>query len=620
MVVPGMIYLFVASFSCLLLASLGLKANKLFKKTFIFEFLKTFNPLLVLGFFYLIGIIITQKIPDYALRDILEFGVNIFMLFVLFFLMHYSEKRKGFLYVFRKITSLIGISAVLISLAGIIKYILQIQGVEMSFENPLGTAFNTDKNFYALYSFLGLISFYPRITHSNNVGKQLFYQMLFLVLIANIILSFSFRSVLLLSFIFITVLFLQTYRLISSKSEVINNLTSNLWLVSIALLIFFTVNITILSIDQDYSNRLTLKYTSENLETDIKPDDSKIITKSFNYSKWEYALEIFKQQKTTAKLFGNGFNYFEKYGEHFSRGQNKFDYPHNPVLSALLYSGILGAVFTLFFIIIAVYYSFIYFKKYPLFSMMLFICLLFVFFSGNSMFSVPIFLFLFSLSFLIRHQEISELKINENLSKPGSKMLKETFDYVLAIIALMVLAPILIIASILIIFSMGYPFIFSQDRVGQNGKIFKLHKFRSMKKMKSNTSVAAREQNRITKLGHFLRNTKLDELPELWNIIRGDMSFVGPRPDVPGYADNLIGDDRRILELKPGLTGPASLKYKNEEELLQQQDDPQKYNDEVIFPDKVKINKAYMEKWSLWLDLKIILYTAIGKSLKENNF
>ena len=110
-----------------------------------------------------------------------------------------------------------------------------------------------------------------------------------------------------------------------------------------------------------------------------------------------------------------------------------------------------------------------------------------------------------------------------------------------------------------------------------------------------------------------LRKYKLDELPELWNVLIGDMSFVGPRPDVPGYADMLQGDDRRVLELKPGITGPASLKYRNEEEILALQDDPIKYNDEVIFPDKVKINLKYLDNWSFFEDIKIIVYTVLGK-------
>lgn len=130
------------------------------------------------------------------------------------------------------------------------------------------------------------------------------------------------------------------------------------------------------------------------------------------------------------------------------------------------------------------------------------------------------------------------------------------------------------------------------------------------------SSVSVAGENRITPFGAKLRKYKLDELPELWNVLIGDMSFVGPRPDVPGYADKLVGEDRKILLLKPGITSPASIKYRNEEELLAQQIDPIKYNDEVIFPDKVKINLNYLENWSFITDIKLIIYTILGKDYK----
>ena len=159
------------------------------------------------------------------------------------------------------------------------------------------------------------------------------------------------------------------------------------------------------------------------------------------------------------------------------------------------------------------------------------------------------------------------------------------------------------------------PVIFKQKRVGQHGRIFTMYKFRSMTVYHSGSSVSVQGESRITPLGAVLRKYKLDELPELCNVLIGDMSFVGPRPDVPGYADKLIGDDRKILLLKPGITGPASLKYRNEEELLAEQEDPQKYNDEILFPDKVRINIEYLDNWSFWYDIKIIVYTVLGKDL-----
>ena len=131
----------------------------------------------------------------------------------------------------------------------------------------------------------------------------------------------------------------------------------------------------------------------------------------------------------------------------------------------------------------------------------------------------------------------------------------------------------------------------------------------------SGSSISVAGESRITPLGAILRRYKLDELPELWNVLCGDMSLVGPRPDVPGYADKLSGNDRGILELKPGITGPATLKYRNEEQILAAQDDPQKYNDEIIFPDKVKINLSYLSNHTFIGDLKIIMQTLIPSSL-----
>lgn len=195
--------------------------------------------------------------------------------------------------------------------------------------------------------------------------------------------------------------------------------------------------------------------------------------------------------------------------------------------------------------------------------------------------------------------------------KPWVKYL---FDRIASLVGLIVLFPILLITGLLIKLKMpGGPILFKQKRVGQEGKLFTMYKFRSMSVAHSGSSISVKGESRITPLGAKLRKYKLDELPELWNVFIGDMSFVGPRPDVPGYADKLQGEDRRILELKPGITGPASLKYRNEEELLAEQEDPIKYNDEVIFPDKVKINLYYLEHWSFWEDIKIILCTVLGK-------
>ena len=194
--------------------------------------------------------------------------------------------------------------------------------------------------------------------------------------------------------------------------------------------------------------------------------------------------------------------------------------------------------------------------------------------------------------------------------------IKSLFDRGASLFGLIFLFPVLIIISILIRIKMpGGPVIFKQKRVGQYGRLFTMYKFRSMTVAHSGSSISVKGESRITPLGAVLRKYKLDELPELWNVLIGDMSFVGPRPDVPGYADKLEGENRRMLLLKPGITGPASLKYRNEEEILAEQENPQKYNDEFLFPDKVRINIEYLDSWSFWNDIKIIIYTVLGKDL-----
>lgn len=154
----------------------------------------------------------------------------------------------------------------------------------------------------------------------------------------------------------------------------------------------------------------------------------------------------------------------------------------------------------------------------------------------------------------------------------------------------------------------GSPF-FVQERVGRDAKLFKMYKFRSMSVAHGGNSISVAGEARITPLGAVLRKYKLDELPELWNVLIGDMSLVGPRPDVPGYADKLKGKERLILKLRPGITGPASIKYANEEEILAKQEDPIKYNDEVIYPDKVRINLDYYYKHSILGDIKLLFQT-----------
>lgn len=197
--------------------------------------------------------------------------------------------------------------------------------------------------------------------------------------------------------------------------------------------------------------------------------------------------------------------------------------------------------------------------------------------------------------------------------------LKKLFDKSASFFGLLFLWPVLIIVAILIKIKMpDGNVLFKQMRVGQGGRLFTMVKFRTMVVNHSGSSVSVAGESRITPLGKTLRKYKLDELPELWNVLKGDMSFVGPRPDVPGYADKLEGDFKRILELKPGITGPASLKYRNEEELLALQSNPQEYNDKVIYPDKIMINLYYLDHYSFFTDLKIILCTILGRKMVYN--
>ena len=197
---------------------------------------------------------------------------------------------------------------------------------------------------------------------------------------------------------------------------------------------------------------------------------------------------------------------------------------------------------------------------------------------------------------------------------------KYVFDRIMAFVGLVVLSPILLIVWLLIRVKMpDGPAVFAQKRVGKDGKLFTMYKFRSMSVHHSGSSVSVAGESRITPLGARLRRYKMDELPELWNVLVGDMSFVGPRPDVPGYADKLEGNNRRVLQLRPGITGPASLKYRDEEMLLARQANPQEYNDNVIYPDKVRINLYYLDHYSFLADIKMIVATVLGKRIEYNN-
>lgn len=191
---------------------------------------------------------------------------------------------------------------------------------------------------------------------------------------------------------------------------------------------------------------------------------------------------------------------------------------------------------------------------------------------------------------------------------------KRVLDVALAILGLVCTGWLILISAAFAAVDTHSTGFFVQERVGLKGRRFRVIKLRTMKvDSSSNTTVTISSDPRITKLGAMLRKYKLDELPQLWNVLKGDMSFVGPRPDVPGYADRLPEEERVILlSVRPGITGPATLIYRNEEELLASQVDPQKYNDQVIYPDKVRINLQYIQNWRFRDDLRYIWKTVFG--------
>lgn len=209
--------------------------------------------------------------------------------------------------------------------------------------------------------------------------------------------------------------------------------------------------------------------------------------------------------------------------------------------------------------------------------------------------------------------------------------LKYLFDRIVSFVGLLFLWPVLIVVAVMIKVKMpGGPAFFVQKRVGKGGKLFNCHKFRTMTVKHSGSTVSVAGDSRITPLGAKLRHYKLDELPGLWDVLIGNMSFVGPRPDVPGYADKLQGDDRDVLKLRPGITGPATLKYRLEDEMIAEfvakkqaegdtrdaQDIAVKYNDNVIYPDKVRINCYYYRHYSFIKDIQMLFCTVLGKNME----
>lgn len=187
---------------------------------------------------------------------------------------------------------------------------------------------------------------------------------------------------------------------------------------------------------------------------------------------------------------------------------------------------------------------------------------------------------------------------------------KRYFDFLLALVLFVFLSPILILLVFISTIDTKQWGVFSQLRVGQGGELFRIFKLRTLKNEKH---YLGQLDKSATTIGRYLRRSKLDELPQLYNVLIGDMSFVGPRPDLQGFADVLEGEDRIILMVKPGVTGPATLKYKDEERVLGRQKDPDHYNRTIIWVDKVKINKKYVQNYSFYLDLTLILKSTLNK-------
>ncbi len=212
-------------------------------------------------------------------------------------------------------------------------------------------------------------------------------------------------------------------------------------------------------------------------------------------------------------------------------------------------------------------------------------------------------------------------------------ILKFLFDRLAALFGLLFLWLVLLIVAVLVKIKMpGGPAFFVQKRVGKDGKLFDCHKFRTMTVMHNGSTVSVAGDSRITPFGATLRHYKLDELPGLWDVLIGNMSFVGPRPDVPGYADKLEGKDRDVLKLRPGITGPATLKYRLEDEMISEyvaqkqaegdtrpmQEIATEYNDKVIYPDKVRLNLYYLNHYSFIKDIQMIFCTVLGKRMMYN--
>jgi len=213
----------------------------------------------------------------------------------------------------------------------------------------------------------------------------------------------------------------------------------------------------------------------------------------------------------------------------------------------------------------------------------------------------------------------------ERIFKKNNFRKKRFFDLFLSALLIIVFSPVILFAWIIASIETKSNGFYFQERVGKNGNLFFVFKIKTMFDSKTdNNNVTTSDNPRITFLGKYFRRFKVDELPQLFNVLIGHMSFVGPRPDVKGFADKLTGEDALILKLRPGITGLSSLKYKNEEYILSNVNNPIEYNRKVIYPEKIKLELQYIKNWSLVNDVKLILFTVIGvlnsKKIREALF
>ena len=206
---------------------------------------------------------------------------------------------------------------------------------------------------------------------------------------------------------------------------------------------------------------------------------------------------------------------------------------------------------------------------------------------------------------------VLEQQTHLRLPSPGRLYRKRFFDIVCAALGLLVLSPVLLVCALLVGLTSPGGVLFRQERIGKDGVPFTIYKFRSMRKDNAGLKISTSRDTRITPVGRVLRKTKLDELPQLWNVLKGDMSFVGPRPEVREYTDLYTPEQRQVLLLRPGITGLASIRYRNENELLTASDDPNRTYIEEIMPAKLALDLEYIPRACVSYDIKLILETLV---------